>query len=826
VFRIGPWRGITLAILTLAWLAPFCVAQTDPDAPAASAPPAESIDVVAPPSPAPASQGEVAVRVEAFGVGDVVREGDWAGIRLALTDRSDRPREVAVQLHLPDADGDTPLYTRVITLNPGREVGVWLYAPMPWSMRQNSVVRVSVHRATASASGVEIGEQLAWAPITARRVVQGNDALVAAVGATALGLEQYAITFRERLDNPGAHELTQSVLGLTPQALPDQWQGLAAFETIVWSEGDPASIVGEGPARALREWVHRGGHLVIVLPAVGQTWTSASNPLADLLPAARPDRLVDADMNVYRTLLGVPPDRALPTSSVVHRFEIDAEVEPRDATPIITGPHGHVVVRRLVGTGMVSVIGLDLNSRALARGQYVRGDAFWTRVLGKRAATMSVAEMDTYAAAATGAGWLRPGTPVWIDDRLGTLISKGREASVGVLLGLVVFIVYYLVALISHPLLRRRGLVRHSWVTFVSIAAFFTLAAWGGASAMRPRAERAWHYTLLDHVYGQPAQRARSFISVLLPSYGDQTVTLGEPGTDASWSQSLVPFADPASDSTLSFPDARGYLADVRSLTSLRVPARSTIKAFRAEWLGGPRWSMPVPPGPEQHPRADSRGGLSGTLVHALPAALADVRVIYVRGQISETAGAIRRDVFDVRPLVADAFVWSLPRAWEPNTPLDLSAFVPNAQASATPLLRDLVPNVSPASLPSLPDRPRPGYFEDLVALYGLVEQPDPTRSSGASFVAAAPAVLQRRSLHTLDLAEWFTQPCLIIIGTVDAAPTPFPLRVDDQPLDGRVLENSGTTVVRWIYPLAPRPHPVASGPASFTPAHSTRSKP
>ena len=88
-------------------------------------------------------------------------------------------------------------------------------------------------------------------------------------------------------------------------------------------------------------------------------------------------------------------------------------------------------------------------------------------------------------------------------------------------------------------------------------------------------------------MYAQPVQRARVFSSVLLPRYGEQRVTLGEPGVDQAWSQALVPWHDPASETALRFPDARGYLADVRALTDLVVPARSTIKTFRAECLAG-----------------------------------------------------------------------------------------------------------------------------------------------------------------------------------------------------------------------------------------------
>lgn len=42
----------------------------------------------------------------------------------------------------------------------------------------------------------------------------------------------------------------------------------------------------------MREWVERGGHLVVILPAVGQDWLALSNrELADILPRAEVTRL-------------------------------------------------------------------------------------------------------------------------------------------------------------------------------------------------------------------------------------------------------------------------------------------------------------------------------------------------------------------------------------------------------------------------------------------------------------------------------------------------------------------------------------------------------
>src|SRR4051794_7869578 len=61
-----------------------------------------------------ATPGEVQIKLERFGVGNIARPGDWCGIRVAIMDTSAKQRELIVRLDGLDADGDTPEYTREI----------------------------------------------------------------------------------------------------------------------------------------------------------------------------------------------------------------------------------------------------------------------------------------------------------------------------------------------------------------------------------------------------------------------------------------------------------------------------------------------------------------------------------------------------------------------------------------------------------------------------------------------------------------------------------------------------------------------------------------
>src|SRR5882724_1599189 len=79
------------------------------------------------------SGGEVQVQVDKFGVANIARRGDWAGIRLKIQDSSAKQRELLVRVNGIDPDGDTPRYVRVVTSNPGVWQFVWVYVRLPFN---------------------------------------------------------------------------------------------------------------------------------------------------------------------------------------------------------------------------------------------------------------------------------------------------------------------------------------------------------------------------------------------------------------------------------------------------------------------------------------------------------------------------------------------------------------------------------------------------------------------------------------------------------------------------------------------------------------------
>ncbi|CAG0948464.1 hypothetical protein PHYC_00030 [Phycisphaerales bacterium] len=790
--------------------------------------PAASFAQVAPPASSPGlSGGEVSVELDRFGVGGVARRGDWAGIRLRLKDNGSKQRQVLVRISSVDPDGDYPTYELGRTLNPGVEQLEWVYLRLPFRFSGGDSLTVSVYEAEedSQAGGFRAGRLLSRVALqpNASAVLKPTQSIIGMMGGRSLGLLKYTggATRTNEDFHPLGHECAELANGIKPAELPDRWMGLAPMEVLVWGEGDPVDLRGDRAA-AVRDWVERGGHLVIILPQVGQTWTNPqSNELHEIMPLVAVQRNENVDLAPYRPLIDAtirksgPP---FPKSGVVHTFRKLAEVKPSEAMEILNGPDGRcVVARRLVGAGAVTLVGLDLNQTALSQGDLIDTEVFWHRVLGRRG---KLTETETSGRGPAIAFGNRQPWPY--DDDIAKVTSLTGQAAVGVLAGLVMFVAYWLIAgPLGYAALKARGQQRHAWVGFLAVTLVFTGVAWGGASLLRPGRVHAKHLTFVDHVYGQPLQRARMWASVLIPWYGAAKLSVqGSEGQTRSLS-AIVAWDAPQDENPWSgFPDSRAYIIDARRPDTMTVPSRSTSKRIQADWAGGPTWEMPRPTGPDGTGTGEltlnpdwvpgsSEPLLKGHLIHGLPAKLEDVTLIVVRQQVNlrrprEGTGALDGGLL----VVAHAFSLA---EWVPGPEglLDLGIKTMGGSAAdrgstLASWLNGLRPSLAGNFYQGMPTPPQdlarmPERLTAL-ALFPLLPPPELDNNSGNGEYIA-----QRRATHGWDLGRWFTQPCVIIIGQVHGrepgVESPVPLL-----LDGERIPTQGRTVVRWVYPLPTLP--------------------
>lgn len=794
--------GVLVRLLAVAWLVGVGVDARAQDVVT------DGPDVSAAPA---VSTGEVKIEVERYGMGGMVRRGEWAGFRLRLTDSLDKPRNVLVRLQGKDPDGDPAVYEETIALSGPEPVGCWVYHRLPFGFDDRGLV-ATVHEALDGGStgrfraGRSLGRLLVM-PRNTSMIRPPAEAFVAVIGGTDYDLQSYSNTTDDTFLVQG-HEVSRLVMLSQPNELPDRAVGISAIDSIVWGSGEPSTLVGAN-RRALREWVERGGHLVIILPSAGQTWTNENlTDLYDIMPLVSVSKKENAEIDPLRWMLTSSTKAKLPERGTLHTFKPLPDALPGEAMPILNDADGNcVVVRRLVGTGAVTWIGIDLNLGDFRRPDSIQADVFWHRIFGKRGS--GAAPADGTRAALGGARDRRK----WVfDEAIPMEIGKTGQSATGVLLGFVVFGLYWLVAgPVGYLLLKQKGQRQHAWLAFVGATAVFTAVAWGGATILRPGKVEATHLTVLDHVYGQPVQRARMFASVLIPRYGTAEIRVGEGESDTSdvtGTDVIAAWDEPESTGGIGFPDARPYYTDSGSLDTMRIPVRQTIKQIRADWVGGPTWKMPIPVSAD--PTATGAGVIkletpgyvrdkamvSGVLTHGLPGVLRDITIVVVTGQQD-----VQKQTPGSRTLGENyrAYAFIHPE-WPAGDPLDLALVTNKARVQPfRDFVRRLRPNLSQYDMASTASQ-FPNQRVDQLTAWAFFNQLEPPELESDDLGLRYAA--QRWSTHGWDLGRWFTQPCVIIVGHLaPEAASPVPLSLDGEP-----VVTKGRTIVRWVYPLPPGP--------------------
>lgn len=715
------------------------------------------------------------VEREHLGLAGQARPGAWTAVRIDLDNRSSQAREVICRWVLKDADGDRVMAQRRVTLDALRAQPVWLYGPLPIDARQNDPWLIQVLDKNST-------DELARAQVPPAKLHRPEVRLIGIAGGQDLGLTPFT-------QQATSHERIELVRGLSLTTLPDRWYGLASIDSLIWSTGggdpDDARVSSESQ-QALRQWVRRGGHLVIVLPAIGQTWTGSG--LADLLP-------VKAKRMLH--IQGTPPiwlgDVRAPKRVSIEMTAFDVndgdgvEVVLRDADGRA------LVVAKHYGFGRVTLIGIDLADRRLAKMGLPNGRSktLWHRIYQWQSPIYSKAYID---AEVQEGRMSRPTsrTPIPLGRFIPGLIAMRGTAAPALLAAVLIFGLYWVTAgPISFLTLKKKNAQRHSWVVFVLVVLGFSVVSWAGAWMLTPREATVAHFTVLDARADSSTIHAHSWLSLYVPQFGSQLVELDpdHPSTrNTLASPGLIAGPDDGG-----FLDPQTYTLDAGSPRSADIPFRATAKQLEVDFLG--RIDQPV--SGLADPIILPQGSLeivnfwpSGRLSHGLPGPLRDVLMVYCPGE-GQTP-----------------WVWRLPRPWAPREVLDLGQR-PAAERLVLPprnyakrqwlqegflgkLLR-LNPGqqyVDAAGAEIITSSSEMIQFIELLSFYDTLPPPD-FRKTGFPYAAVYKRALGRQ----LDLSHLLSGKRLIVIGHLEDSPLPVPMTVA-----GEQIPSTGWTVVRWVY--------------------------
>ncbi len=768
---------------------------------------------------------EVQLSVVSFGVGGLAREGEWAGVQIQMQDTGSSSRDIVLRLEIPDEDGDLTQYDRVVTANPGVVQSFWIYCWLPprsagSEFTLKAFEAIDAGGATNAADiGFRAGRLLGTYQIFNPQIQPDRIGLIGVLGSYQVGLDQYGYTANSSPWMIFGHELQRTTSGLSIDNIPDRWQGLISLDTLVWStataaSNDPSRLTPE-KARAIREWVQRGGHLVVVMQSSGDPWFIGSHPLRSILPDIKnPVRREGVSLEPYRTLITESEIAQLPENVVVYNFEPSDNAKPTDAVPVLQGPERDtIVIRKILGSGMVTVIGLPLNHGRLRQLGLPEPEPLWHRILGLRGDVLRPDELtDQQKSDAANRSLML------FDEGVSNSISKTGTAVQGIFFGIVVFVLYWLFAgPLGYALLKRKKMNQHAWMGFVACIAGFTAIAWLGATALRPKQANISHFSLIEQVYGQETQRVRTWFSAMLPNYGESLVSLVDPEQSSGFGAQestnlLIPWASPDATSVLggSFPDNSGYRVQSRAPAAMVVPTRATVKSFYGEWSDQANWSMPYVVGDlgSDDAQLDLEGFVvSGQVAHNLPGALSDVRVFV----ISRVAPINRPGQRLGGRMIAQVSVYAPSfgdDGWGPGEAIEMRDITSLSGSDR----RSRMGNYFESAVRYGVDRSglasTRGELEDRLVAGMFISQLEPPRYEAPSSDPVGNRLAARRLLHGWDMGRWFTQPSLIITGVLDIGKNDASLDAIPLPvwIDGRRVESSGMTIVTWVYPFEAKP--------------------
>ncbi|MEM9347066.1 MAG: hypothetical protein AAGB26_10660 [Planctomycetota bacterium] len=775
---------------------------------------------------------EIVIQRENLGLGGIVQRGVWTPVRMDLTNTGAEDVQVHCRWLLTDEDGDQLIAERSnVTLQPVRPLNVWLYATPPMSTRPDQTW-------TFQAVDVQSGELLKQVQVqlSTSAVAEPSVNLVGVCGDQIQGLG-----LLPWLRWSTHHEELRLVSNLSLTTLPDRWYGLDSLSSLVWIPADKDNEptddrMSDSTKRALREWVYRGGHLVIVMPFAGQQWTGTDSGLADLLdPIGREDikqTRATVPISVFGVLRNTEPVAMnwfdlsdAPGYTSLAEVEILKPLSPEeqariDLSRVLPNEPKPLIVGKRFGFGQVTLVGIDLsNADVLKKIDSFRLHRVWTRIFSWRASMTGelLPDSEFDGQQTRSQYWeAKDAQQVELGNWMASRVAREGETGPAIGLAFVLFVLYAIFAALTFPnLLKAKGLQRHSWMLFVCIVAIFSIAAWGGAWFMRPAATSSAHFTVLDIDGNTNRVRAQSWQSLLIPNFATADVEVASKADGLALMDVINLMASPGNDlmpDSPGYPDQRVYTYDVTQPSALGIPMRSTTKSLKVDFLGQITGQQDGLQRPWKMPQATlsigNNGLPAGTITHEFPDALTDVRIIFCPGGAQQPARPGSTTIAPGRPLVYQFKNAEGQSVWTPGTPLVL----PASAARYSPLW----------TRPSLTLQARnwraEGYLghavadrafasgsasnsnvvEDipLLSFYGALPPPIYKVQSGGGF-GNQYNVYSRSLVRDLDLTHLITGRRIILIGHLRDSPSPVPLTVD-----GDTIPSQGWTVVRWVYDL------------------------
>ncbi len=749
-----------------------------------------------------ASAQNVSVEIDQFGVGNQWRAGEVTPVQLSISTDGNTPIAAWVEWNVPDADGDLVGWGRQVTLTPGATNSTWLYAPLRAWDDNTTMWTIRVKRWDGQPE--ELLATTSFSPqVTNATQLPMTSANYVVCGTNRLGLQHYQPL--EPLDYKQESAIIAS--GVTPNDVPDQWIALQSLDALIWSNASTQLSMNQ--VEAITEWVYRGGHFIVVLPSAGNPWAigSSSPVLPELMSNVSTTRQ-SVPLSMLDGMIG--DNNNWPIFDVtLHAFGNEQSFHNADEIPLITLPSGDVIVmQRMFGFGAVTFVGLDIGNGQLASLGLPETDRFWNRIFGKRDDTPSRSTIDLLREDERLTTYYPIETSLSLSKIAATNIAMSTTA--GGRLG-IVFLIIILYWLIGCPLgffiLKHLDKKRWSWMIFLAVATIFTLSTLFFASNKSEVESPINHFSIIDHVYGVEGQRVQGWCSVFLPEFGDTTISMGGDANGV-----LMPWTPPDIQMTPSFFNRREVEVDIKHPPHTFVqPSRATTAMFDFNWIGGITQSpfdslLRVNPGRQidvTQKRNNTLQRLSGEIENQSAMTLHDLSVIWVTDeQLPPPTKSVNSgkqmpwtSIQESGKPLNKAYAWRLPEL-KAGESLNLQHLPVESSANLAQALKSRY-TAKQHQYETYQDFGTRKKHLEMLSMYAHLEPQKYQRHQGVKQSPSSNKIL-RDSGRSIDLAEWFGKPCIIVVGFYYNCPIPVPLNVDGDDS----LESNGFTMMRWVYPL------------------------
>jgi hypothetical protein len=319
-----------------------------------------------------------------------------------------------------------------------------------------------------------------------------------------------------------------------PRLLPWDWTAYAAVDLLVLYDPDWTAL-GAAQVQAITEWVASGGRLLMVL---GAHPLPAAHPLAKLLPLEVGDprelRLTPSLLGAMGVALGPAPSVTCWTLGMTRAFGWESESPPDADRPVFArGP---------AGFGRVGVLAFD--PAALGTSGEKDLVALWVRCMH------AVLEGRTIEVGKPGDDAGNQFYP-HLEDRG----AAGANAVLDFLLDIPelepisiwwVILLLVLLAVVIGPvdyfILKRRGRLPLTWLTFTFYIGAFSVAAYFGVRALRAGPPKVRAVSVVDAVEGHEGAWSCRYTGIYAPESDDYALTGLQP---RQWWAPLSPYEGP-----------------------------------------------------------------------------------------------------------------------------------------------------------------------------------------------------------------------------------------------------------------------------------------